>query len=301
VSRSLKAHILLVLATFVWGATFVQIKNALADITPLLFNAVRMTLAAAVLAAIYWKEITNIRGAALRAGVVVGLFLALGYEFQTTGLELTTPSKAGFLTGISVVLVPVFLVLFWRRKIKAWTAAGVVSAFAGLYLMTVPSGSAGSWSSDFSSVNLGDLLTFVCAIAFAFQIILLGRASQRHSFKQIAFLQTATAAAVMFMLAPVLEQPHVVWSSKVIWAILVTGILGTAAAFTAQAWAQQFLPPTNAALIFSLEPVFAWLTSYVVLGERLGGRGALGAVLILVGVLVSELLGGTEESREPAG
>jgi drug/metabolite transporter (DMT)-like permease len=300
VSRSLKAHILLILVTFVWGATFVQIKNALEDITPLLFNAVRMALAAAVLALIYRKQIRALRAPALKAGLLVGLFLALGYEFQTTGLNLTTASKSGFLTGVSVVLVPVFLALFWRRRVKAWTALGVVSAFLGLYLLTVPAAAQGM-TGDFGSVNLGDLLTLICAVSFGFQIILLGRASQRHPFEQIAFLQVATAAALMFVLAPVMETTHVVWSARVVWAILVTGILGTAVAFTIQAWAQQFLPPTNTALIFSLEPVFAWLTSYVVLGERLGARAAAGAVLILAGVLIAEILGGTTEAKAPAG
>ena len=298
-SRALKAHILLILVTFVWGATFVQIKDALQDITPLLFNAVRMTLAAAVLGVLYHRQIIALRKPALKAGLLVGLFLALGYEFQTTGLNLTTPSKSGFLTGVSVVLVPVFLALFWRRRVKAWTAVGVVSAFLGLYLLSVPGGE--GLKSDFRSVNLGDLLTLVCAVSFGFQIILLGRASQRYPFQQVAFLQVVTAAAMMFVLAPVVESPHVVWSSRVILAIVVTGILGTAVAFTIQAWAQQFLPPTNTALIFSLEPVFAWLTSYVVLGERLGARAAVGAALILAGVLVSEILGGTSEAQAAAG
>ena len=298
-SRSLKAHILLVLVTFVWGATFVQIKDALHDISPLLFNAVRMTLAAVALALIYRKQVAELRKPALKAGLLVGLFLALGYEFQTTGLNLTTPSKSGFLTGVSVVLVPVFLVLFWRRRVRAWTAIGVVSAFLGLYLLTVPPGE--GLTSGLRSVNLGDLLTLICAVSFAFQIILLGRASQRYPFEQIAFLQVAASAFLMLALAPVMESAHVVWSSRVILAILVTGIVGTAVAFTIQAWAQQFLPPTNTALIFSLEPVFAWLTSYVMLGERLGARAALGAVLILAGVVVSEVLGGTTETQAAAG
>jgi drug/metabolite transporter (DMT)-like permease len=95
----------------------------------------------------------------------------------------------------------------------------------------------------------------------------------------------------MGVAAPVLEHPHIGWTSRVVWAILITGVLGTAAAFTIQAWAQQFTSPTHTALIFSLEPVFAWITSYVALGERLGARAAIGAVLILGGVLISELLG----------
>ncbi|HUS19421.1 MAG TPA: DMT family transporter [Terriglobales bacterium] len=288
-SRALKAHLLLVLITFIWGATFVVIKNALAEITPLFFNAVRMLLATACLFLIFWRPILRIEWPTFRSGALVGIFLWAGYEFQTSGLRLTTPSKSGFLTGVSVVLVPVFLALFWRRKINQWTIIGVAAAFIGLVLMTVPGG-ANAWA-EWSSVNSGDLLTLACAVAFAFQIIFLGRATQRYPFEQIAFLQTAVAAVLMFATIPMLETVRVVWSPAVIWAIVTTGILGTAVAFTVQAWAQQFTPATHTALIFTLEPVFAWLVSYIVLHERLGTRAAAGAMLILAGVLVSELKG----------
>lgn len=293
-SRSFKAHILLVLVTLVWGATFVVIKNALADISPLLFNAVRMLLAAACLGAFFWRYLSKISRPALIAGLVAGVFLWAGYEFQTTGLQLTSASKSGFITGLSVALVPVFLAVFWRRKANRWTVAGVAIALIGMLLMTVPASEAAL--ADWSSVNRGDLLTFGCAIAFAFQIIFLGRATERHPFQQIAFLQTIVAAALMFLTIPVLEEARVVWSPQVIWAIVITGVLGTAVAFTIQAWAQQFTPPTHTALIFSLEPVFAWLTSYIVLDERLGGRAAVGAVMILGGVLLSELMAADEKS-----
>lgn len=296
-TRSTKAHILLVVVTFIWGATFVVIKNALAEISPLLFNAVRMTLASLCLAAIYWRDIAGMERVTLRAGIFVGVFLWLGYEFQTTGLRLTTPSKSGFLTGVSVVLVPVLLALFWRRKINRWTLLGVAAAVLGLFFMTVPS--AGESLADWSSVNLGDLLTLGCAVAFAFQIILLGRATEQHSFKSIAFLQTATAAVLMALTVPVVERAHSTWSWRVWAAIAITGILGTALAFTIQAWAQQFTPATHTALIFALEPVFAWLTSYLVEGERLGWRASAGALLILGGVVLSELKSGAGPVAEP--
>jgi len=288
-SRSLKAHLLLALVTLIWGATFVVIKNALRDISPLLFNAVRMTLATACLAAIFFRQLTKINSACLRAGLVAGAWLWAGYEFQTTGLQLTSASKSGFLTGVSVVLVPVFMAFFFHRKANRWTVAGVVVAFLGLTLMTVPAGGAGF--ADWSSVNRGDLLTLGCAVAFAFQIIFLGRATAKHPFQQIAILQTATAATLMFATVPLAEHAFVFWSARVVWAIVITGVLGTAAAFTVQAWAQQFTPPTHTALIFALEPVFAWLTSFVVLHERLDARASVGAVLILAGVLTSELKG----------
>ena len=299
-SRSLKAHILLILVTLVWGATFVQIKDALQDISPLLFNAVRMTLAAVVLAVIYLPHLRVMNSVVFRSGALVGVFLWLGYEFQTTGLKLTTASKSAFLTSLSVVLVPIFLTVFWRRKVSLWTAVGVVAAFIGLYLLTVPSGAEQDWLGNFRSVNLGDALTMGCAIAFAFQIILVGRATSAHSFQAIAVLQSAVAAALMFATAPLMENIHVLWSARVVAAITVTGLLGTAAAFTIQAWAQQFMAPTNTALIFALEPVFAWVTSYLLLGERLGWRAAAGALLILAGLLFSEVLGASQTNVEVA-
>ena len=288
-SRSLKAHILLVLVTFVWGATFVVIKQALDDASPLLFNSVRMTLASVCLLVLYRKELRGLSRATLLDGALVGTFMWLGYALQTTGLKLTTPAKSGFLTGVSVVLVPLFLALFWKKAVNRWSWIGVGAAFAGLVLMTVPSGEGAL--ADWSSVNRGDLLTLACAAAFTFHIIFLGRATKRNRFEPIAFLQIAVAAALMIGTIPFVEEPRIAWSARVLWAIGITGVLGTAAAFTIQAWAQQFTPPTHTVLIFALEPVFAMLTSYVVLGERMTARATAGAALILAGVLVSELMG----------
>jgi drug/metabolite transporter (DMT)-like permease len=290
VSRSLKAHLLLVLVTFVWGVTFVEIKDALNDISPLLFNAVRMTVAAIALLLIFRKHL-RVSRAALLTGLWMGTLLWLGYEFQTTGLVYTTPSKSAFLTGLSVVLVPVFLALIWRRRINRWTSLGVLAAFVGLYLLTTPTAGAGLMT----AINRGDALTLGCAVTFGFQIIFMGRAMRSHPFEQIATLQACAAAVLMAATVPLLSKPHVVWSPRVVIAILVTALLATAAAFTIQAWAQQFTPPTHTALIFVLEPVFAWVCSYLLLGERLGPRAARGALLIIAGVLLSELKGSASQ------
>lgn len=275
--------------TLIWGSTFVLIKKALLSASPLFFNAVRMSLAAILLAVFYRRQLARLTRPALWSGITVGVFLFLGYAFQTTGLHLTTPSKSAFLTGVSTVLVPLLLIVIWKAHINHWRAVGIVTAFLGLFFMTVPPGRQGI--ADFANINAGDLLSIACAIAFAFQIILIGRASQRFPFEQIAVLQMATAALLTAMATPLLEYPHLELAPTVVTAILVTGILGTAVAFTVQAWAQQFTPATHAALIFTLEPVFAWLTSFMVLKERLGIRAGAGALLILAGVLVSELLG----------
>jgi drug/metabolite transporter (DMT)-like permease len=298
VSRSLKAHLLLVLITVIWGSTFVLIKAALRDSSPLALNAVRMTVAVLLLVIYYRKHLTVMTRPALISGAVVGIFLYLGYAFQTAGLEFTTPSKSAFLTGSSTVMVPLMLVLFWRTRIHVWRVIGIALAFGGLFLMTVPGSRQGL--ADFANVNRGDILSIGCALAFAFQIILLGRASQRFPFEQIAVLQIGTAMALMAVTGPLLEHPRFEASGVVVAAVLITGILGTAVAFTIQAWAQQFTPATHTALIFTLEPVFAWLTSFIYLHERLGLRAGAGALLILAGVLASELLGQVDQPDTPS-
>ncbi|MFL6388783.1 MAG: DMT family transporter [Terriglobales bacterium] len=284
---------LLIFIAFIWGSTFVLVKEALNDASPLALNSARMVVAAVLLALFYRKKIAVLTKPALMAGVLVGIFLYAGYAFQTSGLKLTTPSKSAFLTGTSSVLVPLFLVAIWHVRIHLWRVAGILLALVGLFLMTVPGGPGGL--ADFANVNLGDLLTVGCAICFTFHVIFVGRASQRFPFEQVAFLQVATAAVLMTISTPLLEHSYFRATPTVIAAILITGVLCTAVAFSIQSWAQQFTPATHTALIFTTEPVFAWLTSFIYLHERLGLRARAGALLILGGVLISELLGQVEK------
>jgi drug/metabolite transporter (DMT)-like permease len=285
--------LLLVMIAFIWGSTFVLVKEALNDASPLALNSARMIVAAVLLAFFYRKKIAVLTKPALMAGVLVGVFLYAGYAFQTSGLKLTTPSKSAFLTGTSSVLVPLFLVAIWHVRIHLWRVVGILLALVGLFLMTVPGGPGGL--ADFANVNMGDLLTVGCAICFTFHVIFVGRASQRFPFEQVAFLQVGTAAILMTLSTPLLEHPYFRATPTVIAAILITGVLCTAVAFSIQSWAQQFTPATHTALIFTTEPVFAWLTSFIYLHERLGLRAGAGAALILGGVLISELLGQVEK------
>jgi drug/metabolite transporter (DMT)-like permease len=288
VSRSLKAHVLLVLVTFAWGATFVLIKNTLAQVSPLVFNSIRMFIAALALVVIFHRSLKGLNKKSILGGMLVGVFLWLGYAFQTSGLRLTTPSKSAFITGLAVVFVPLIVAFSGRRVPNRWTSLGVIAALIGLYLMTIPAGEGFS----LASINRGDLLTLACALAFAMHIFTTGYMTQRNPYEHISVVQVATAALLMSVTIP-LETPRLTFSEQVVFALLFTGLVCTAAAFSIQAWAQQFTPPTHTALIFALEPVFAALTSYVLLGEHLGGRGTIGAILILGGILISELKGST--------
>jgi drug/metabolite transporter (DMT)-like permease len=290
-SRSTKAHLLLLAVVFVWGSTFVVVKAALADISPLLFNLLRMSIATASLTLLYWRHIGRIDRRALASGAITGLWLATGYQFQTTGLRLTTPSKSAFITGLVVVLVPLLLVIPRLRPAGThaprWNAyLGALLAFVGILLLTTPAHA----GFDFSAGNAGDLLSLGCAVGFALHMLALAHFSPQVRFEQLAVLQVGFAAVFMGASLRIFEHPFVHWTPRVVVALLIAALLATAAAFTIQSWAQQFIPATHTALIFTLEPVFAWLTSFVVLGERLGGRSTLGAVLILAGIGATELL-----------
>ena len=163
---------------------------------------------------------------------------------------------------------------------------GVLVATAGLALMTLEPGMG---PMNLASVNRGDLLTFGCTIAFAAHIVMLGHFSERMSFEQLSVVQIGTAAACALSLFWWVEKPHVEWRPTVWYGILITGILATALAFTIQAWAQQHTTSTRTAVIYMLEPVVAWVTSFLLAGEGLSARASVGAALILGGVVLVEL------------
>ena len=295
----LRAYLLMLFVVAVWGSTFVLIKGALADATPAAFNLARMTLAFAVLAAVYHREWRGIRRRHVAAGAVVGLCLAAGYQFQTIGLVRTTPSKSAFITGMVVVLVPLLSTIPGVRPPDAralrWNVClGAALGFVGIVLLTAPTGSgAGGVAGmlpDFSTINAGDVLTFGCAISFAFHCISLSHTSPQIGFRPLALLQVGFCAVFMAASLPLLEKPHVAWTPRLFTALAVAAVLATAAAFSIQSWAQSILPSTHVALLLTVEPVFAWITSFLVTGERLGVRPATGAVLILAGIAITELI-----------
>jgi drug/metabolite transporter (DMT)-like permease len=297
-AMKLRATLLMLFVVAIWGTTFVLVKNALADATPLAFNVARMVLAFAVLAVAYrshWREVS--RGQ-LAAGALVGFFLAIGYQFQTAGLARTTPSKSAFITGLVVVLVPLFSVIPQLRppgaRAPRWNAfLGALLAFIGILLLTIP-GSAAGFLPDLSSINLGDILSFACAIGFAFHCIALGHASPRIRFQPLALLQIGFCALFMAISMPVsnafIEHPHLHLTLRLGVALAVSAVLSTAVAFSVQSWAQSVLPSTHIALLTALEPAFAWITSFLVIGERLGLRPASGAILIMAGIAMTELM-----------
>jgi drug/metabolite transporter (DMT)-like permease len=282
VNRRRAAEAGLIVNVIIWGATFVVVKAALRDVSPILFIALRFTLATAVLLAAF-------RGAALPwrswktagAGALAGAFLFSGYVFQTMGLRLTTAPRSAFITGLTSVAVPFLSALVFRVKPQVSEVVGVLIATAGLALMTLPG--------VLGPMGLGDLLTVCCAAGFAAHIVTLGHFSETMSYELLSVSQIAAAAVLGWTLFSWVERPRVAWRPAVVWGILITGLLATALAFSIMAWAQRYVSPARTALIFMLEPVIAWLTSYWLAGEGLSGRAAAGAALILGGVAMVEL------------
>src|SRR5581483_9576988 len=239
--------------------------------------------AAVVLCAIYGSAIWKQRKQISRwfwPGVAAGFLLFTAYVFQTIGLKYTSASKSAFLTGLSIPLVPFVSSFVYRNRPRLFEIAGVLVASAGMALMTLPSGEL--------AISRGDSLSAMCAVAFAFHVVLIGHYAPLIGFEALAAVQVVTAAALGLITFRVGQPVSAHFTFEVAAAVLITGVLATALAFTTMAWAQQYTSATRAALIFALEPVVAWLASWLLTGETMGNRGKAGAGLILAGILLVE-------------
>ena len=286
-------HALLVSVVMLWGATFPLVKSALSDASPLLFNLLRMSLAAAALAVLNHRRLRSLGPRRTLMGAAAGLLLGAGYQLQTAGLALTSATRSAFLTGLMVLFVPLIeaanvLPGIPRQRLGGAKLTGALLAFAGVTLLTFVSG--GPAPKLFSAANLGDLLSLLCALAFALHLLALSRIAPGADAGALATVQVGSAAVLMLLTLPLGGPATLHLNIRLAATLLVTALLATAAAFTVQTWVQQLLPATHAALILTLEPVFALLTSILFFGEHLSGHALLGAGLILSGILLAEWL-----------
>lgn len=293
-----KALLLLLIVSIIWGMEFVLIDMAVDIIPANSFNSLRFLLAAAALFPLlfYVKEATITRHNFLKlitAGCLLGTLLFIGFYGQTEGLRFTSVSNAGFITGLNVPLVPVLGFMFFRSKLRKSGWLAVTLATLGLYLLTV---------GDKLIFNSGDLLVLICAFAFAAHILFTGFFVRTLPITKLSIIQMLavafySAVAAYFSDSPLLYHAgnkmlgwqDLVSSTIVMSAILTSAILATAFAFWVQSVCQTIIAPHKVALIFTAEPVFAYLTAWWVLDERLGVSGLLGAGLIMAAMLIAEL------------
>lgn len=288
--KPILADLILLFIAFIWGATFLVVQNAISTLPPNTFNAVRFSIAALFLLIIMLlfvrRDLASFTPSLAKAGLIIGVWLFAGYALQTMGLLYTTPSKAGFITGLSVVLVPLFSFLLLRERIKWPAIVGVLIAVVGLYLLTL---------GESLQINIGDLLVFGCAISFALQIVFTGKYAPRHAALPLAIAQLATVAAASWLYAFLFEEWQLAFQleamliPEVAWGLFITAIPATALAFLAQTSFQQQTSSTRVALIFAMEPVFAALTSYLWINEVLSLKQIVGCSLIFAGMILAEL------------
>jgi drug/metabolite transporter (DMT)-like permease/membrane-associated phospholipid phosphatase len=277
--RQLWADSLLLLVTLIWGGTFVMVKDAVASYPVFPFLTLRFGLATCALGLVGWRRLAKLDWRRVGAGVLIGIFLFAGYVFQTVGLRYTSASNAGFITGLSVVLVPLFSAILLRRPPALKSLLGVSFALVGLGLLTL---------SHYRQAAKGDLLILLCALSFALHIVSVSAFAPHTDPLALTIVQTATVTVISALVA--LVRHPAFWRLPVPWfAASFTGILATAAAFAIQTTMQRFTTPTHTALIFSGEPVFAALFGVLLAQDVMTGRGIAGGILIVLGTMVSEI------------
>lgn len=279
ISMRTRADLSMLVVAFIWGTTFVVVKNALADIGPFLFVGIRFTLAWLVLAALSYRDMLTINFSTIKAGWLLGFFLFIGYAFQTLGLKYTTSSNAGFITGVSVVLVPVFYALLNRRLPPLRTGVIVFVAAVGLFLLSVPWGS--------FNLAYGDSLVLIGAFGFALHIVYVDIHSHQHNAIAITGIQVLLVGLVCLGLGLLWEPLPARLTYNAALALIVTAVFATALAFLAQNYLQRFSNPTDFAIVLASEPVFAALAGYLWAGERLSDQALFGASLILAAMLLA--------------
>ena len=269
------ALLALVVVTAVWGVTFVQVKDAL-ELYPLFaFLAIRFAIASLTLAPVAGRRIGR---AEWKIGSVLGLLLALGYALQTAGLERTTVSSTGFVTGLYVVFTPLFAFALFRIGAGRWVWAGVVLSLAGLGLLT------GVGVGD----PVGDLLVLAGSAAYSLQIAVLERYARLVDALAFTLVEMLTACAAFGAIAIALGEIEVPRGWTVWGALLVTGVFASALGYLVQTWAQRRLSAARTALAFTMEPVWTAIFGYWLAGDRLGTVGWIGAALIMAGIVVAE-------------
>ncbi|HEX8559239.1 MAG TPA: DMT family transporter [Pyrinomonadaceae bacterium] len=303
----------ILLTTLIWGSTFSVARGVLDQWPPLTYLATRMPLAALVFAALFPRKVLGASREAWRAGATLGALVGVGFIGQTVGLLYTTPAKSAFITGITTPLVPVVAYAVWRARPSRENLAGIVLASAGGALILAPANAAG--------VNTGDLITLSTTLLFAAHITLMSLYARRFDPGQLSALQVTTAAALVLgawlavrgfaalagaeSLPPGLarETQPLVWSAAVAGQLAYLALFATVATFLLWTWGQARMSATHAAVIFSLEPVFATLFAVLLRGsaEWTGGRATLGALLVVAGVLASELRWGRDGGEAEGG
>lgn len=279
ISNRSKADLSMLFVAFIWGVTFVLVKNALADIGPFLFLGIRFIIAFLVLAALSMNNMKQVKKSTIVTGSILGFFLFIGYIFQTVGLQYTSASNAGFITGLSVVLVPIIYAILNKRAPSLLTIFTVIIASIGLFLLSV--------QNTAFHLLYGDFLILICAFGFAFHIVFVARYSHKHNPLAITGVQILFVGLLCIIIGLIIEPWPSTFTYNVVIAILITSVLATSLAFLLQNALQKYSTPTRFAIVLVSEPVFAALAGYFWAGEVLSKQGMFGCALIIIAMILA--------------
>ena len=279
ISRS-RAESYLLSLTIIWGSTFVLTKFILIDASPFVYVALRFFSASLLFAMFFFRRLRTISKDGVAKGLVLGVLLFTGFMLQTIGLKFTTASKSAFITGLMVVFTPIFQLIIERKAPKIGNIIGVVLVALGLYLMTSPTG---------SEFNIGDALTMVCAVLFSIYTVYLGVYGKDHDPAHLTIMQFASTAILAAIAIPFLETAHLNLTSRFLFNITYLAVMPTVVALYIMAKYQKYTTPTRSAIIYSMEPPIAAIFAFFIIGEQIGMIGIVGGMLILSGLIVSEL------------
>jgi len=286
----------LLLATTIWGATFVIVKSALSDISPMLFVSIRFSFAALVLLPFIFKILKKVDKKTFYGSLIVGVFYFLGFASQTAGLNFTSATKSGFITGTFVLFTPIFQLIIERRKPTKGSLIGIFLVLLGLIFL---SSKGNTFLNVFNEIgenfNIGDFLTLLCAVFFALYLVYLDIESKKLDLMSLVFLQIAITGFLGFIFAFIfsmagLENIKLILSSNLLFAILYTFMLATIVTTILQTRFQKETTPTKAGIIFSFEPIFSALVAFVALNEKISDFRLLGCAFIFIGLLATELI-----------
>ncbi len=285
----------LLLNTIIWGGTFVIIKSALQDSSPMLFLGIRFLIAAIILLPFAPKIFKGVNKKTLWGGILLGLLFFFGFAAQTIGLKYTTATKSGFITGTFVVFIP-FLQYIIEKKIPTkMNVAGVFFVFIGLILLSGKSKNIFNVFTEIGdSFNVGDVLTLLCAIIFAVYMVYLDKITKVNPYMPLVFLQISVTGISAILVTAFtfvfgFENVYFNFTPNLLIALLYTSLLATVLTTTLQTKFQKVVTPTKAGIILSFEPIFAAVSAFFILGEKVSNFGLIGCILIFTGLLTAEL------------
>jgi drug/metabolite transporter (DMT)-like permease len=278
-SHQLKYDGLLVLVTLIWGSTFLVVKETLKLTGPFTYLALSYSVGTLALALIFHKRLLRITRLEVKSGLIIGIFLFAGYALQTTGIQYTTVSKAGFITGMYVPLVPLFSFLFLRQRPTLKALVGVTLSVIGLCLLSINN----QFNLEF---GVGEALILGSALAYAMHIIMIGKFAPSADAINLAIVQLALTSVLSFLVIPIAREPFVLPPLPVWGAVLFMGVADVAFTLLAMNWVQQFVSGTRATLVYALEPMWAALTGYLLAGDVLSLPAWFGCGCILLGMIV---------------